>query len=520
MAAADELHPDVPLGFIAEAMVDWKLVRTVRAGARAMREAGEIYLPKFAEEDDDSYERRVANTPFTNLYEDIAGSIASKPFSKEVKLQGTVPDLMAEMAEDIDLAGNNIHTFAEAAFDEAVNMGLTYILADRQTPEEGAEPRNKAQERAQGNRAFLRMIPVEDVLGVHFTSLGGRMRCINFRFWDSETIVEGLTETVIPRIRLIEDIAGVITSTVYEKETGEGEGKWFVKSETAVDATEIRVVPIVFGKRFTQSVNVKPPLLDLADKQKEHFQHSCRLSEIFEFACFPMLQAKGMKPAMETYTSDAGQTLQRQVKVIVGPRSVLYATNEKSEWGFVEPSGQSIEMAMEHLRDIEDQMRTIGMQPHMPQAGLVNFTATTTAVSAAKAHSRVQAWAMRLKDGLEMALVYLARWETLPETTELYINTDFAPDLLGDKDQATLVEMRATRDISQDTLWDELQRRDTLGPQFNKDDERKRLEKEREEGADLPGLGAPDADDAMEREIAAGLAAEREAETERLAEAA
>lgn len=486
-----DVKPDQPSSTYTAMQADWQLVRAVRGGASAVRAGRELYLPKFPSESADDYTRRVGNAPFSAHYEDAARALVAKPFSKEVALQGTVPEPIRQWSENIDLGGHNLHTFTETLFSEALHMGAAFIYVDYPNTE-GAE--NLAQERDAGGRPYFRLIPIDEMLAIYDGLRNGKTIVRQIRFRDNAMALDDLTETVVERIRVVDDLDGTIQDRLFTK----GEQGWSLTSTTTLEGmTEIPLSPVIFGLEVNGRFGIKPTMLDLAYKQIEHYQHSNRLNEVFDFAGFPMLQAKGMQPPTQQFTDGAGNTRTEQVAIRVGPRSVLFApaTQEgvRPEWGFISPDAPTIKEIREHRKDLEGEMRTLGLQPVMPSAGIQNMAATTSAISVARTHSAVQAWAMRTKDALELALVYMARWAKLPETAECYVHTDFSAEVLSDADEKLLLEALTLGRITIDTWWDEMQRRGILGPQFDKDKETKALA----ESADGLGMGSddPDADD-------------------------
>lgn len=469
---------------VANMAPDWQLIRDVRAGARQMRDAGTTYLPKFASEldDDEGYQRRVAVTPWSGHYEDATRSLVGKPFSKEVVLQGEVPTQITEFAENIDAAGSNLHNFAREVFEDGVHLGMHLILVDFVNVE-GATSRG--DERRAGARPFLRHIPADTLVQFHTAVRDGQRYLRRIRFRDDEIELNEQTgdEETVERVRQLDDVDGVVTSTVWSKRND----SWVQGDPVTLTLNVIPVVVINFGPQLASGIMSKPPMLDLAYKQVDHFQASSGLRNTLDSAGFPMLQAKGMVPAED----EEGNV----IPVIVGPRSVLYSAPSTEgasalpEWGYIAPNPGIIKELRDNLKDIEAEIRLLGLQPVMPTTGLQNMAATTTAVNAARAHSAVQAWALHLKDGLENALLFMARYLGLPETTEISVHTDFAAEVLSDADERLLLEMASLGYISRQTLWDELTRRDILGPSFSSTDEENRLL------SDDDGLGLGAADD-------------------------
>lgn len=443
----------------AEVALDWQMIRDIRAGTRAVRAGGKTYLPQFSEEGSVEFQRRVDSTPWTAIYEDCAATVVAKPFGKDVALQGEIPARIAELCENIDRAGSNLSVFARSVFEEAVHLGASYIVVDY--PKLEGDTPNLAAERAAGGRAYFRLVTVDQLLGI--AEQDGRI--VHFRFRDDVMALneETFEEVVTARVRLLKMTDTGPVSELWVK----GENGFAMDPDQSgpmqgVDA--LPIVPLLFGLELGSRYVRRPSLMGLAWKQIEHYQQGSRINELFDFAGFPMLAANGVAPPQPTIVD--GVTLAAE-QPIVSPRTILYG-GENGSFAFVEPAGKNAEVMMKRLQEIEAEARMIGLQPVMPSRGMQNVAATTSAINAAKAHSVVQAWAFMLKDALELALVYMAKWEGVPETTEVFVHSDFAPETMTTDDFADVRELRAINAISRDTLLDEAMRRGVLGPQFDK----------------------------------------------------
>ncbi|EFL88300.1 DUF4055 domain-containing protein [Ahrensia sp. R2A130] len=476
-----EAKPDTPSLSTLEMLPDWQLIRDVRSGTTGMRSAGELYLPKFIDESDAAYKVRVSQTPFTAHYEDACRAIVGKPFSKEVTLQGQQEgevDLSADAkawAEDVDLAGNNLHVFAESAFDEAVHLGGVFILVDY--PQAGETVTTVADQRATGARPFARLIPIDAMLAVHDESIGGVRRITSARWRDDEIVQDGFDETVVPRVRHMErQEDGTVTLTVYESDGKE----WSENTDLSAVLTipQVPILPFILGRSDKGRYAARPTMLDVAHAQVEHYQHGGRITSIFEMAGFPMLQGEGM----DAPTADGPDGGKIPAAVPVGPRAVLFtgaaAGDAKAgKWSYVEPTGTIVDKALDYLATIEQTIRTMALQPSMPSKGMQNMAATTSAVNASRAHSVLQSWAIRLKDALEQMFVLFEMWEGRNDSAvEVYVNTDFATEMLFDSDPQDILSAVSLGYITLETYFDEMMRRGKLGPQFDKAREIKTLQ--------------------------------------------
>jgi len=122
--------PRNPSGAYRGVKSDYDMIAAVLEGGAAVRGARELYLPRFENEALDEYLRRVRFAPWRPEFEDDLRSIASKPFTKPVSLQGSVSAPIKAFAEDVDTLGNNLHVFARRVFHRGVAFGMHGILVD------------------------------------------------------------------------------------------------------------------------------------------------------------------------------------------------------------------------------------------------------------------------------------------------------------------------------------------------------------------------------------------------------
>lgn len=489
--------PDTPSSDYEAMRATWEKIETILDGAGAVKKAGEAYLPQFPHEDPVDYEYRRVNAKFTNIYRDIVENLSSKPFAEEATLAEGAGERFEALAEDIDGRGNNLHVFAESVFFGGVNFAIDWIFVDytKARPRADGQPLTIADERDQGLRPYWVRVPAKRMLAVYSDTIKGRELIVHARM--RETVVRrvGFDEVCVERIRVLnrepifevgpdgaltERIVDYLPATfeVYEKKAAKGRNgssQWTMVESGPVSIGEIALVPFVTGRRKEGSWQFTPPLMDVADLQIEHYQAETALKAIKELTAFPMLAGNGVEPERDA----AG----KPKPVPVGPKGVLYAppihgatSASHGEWTWIEPTAENIKFLAEEVAAIEKQMREIGRQPLTATAGI---TVVTAALASQKASSAVQAWALRLKDALEQALIFTAKWLNMKGVEpEVSVYTDFALDASDDKGLDALVEARKNRDLSQRTFWEELKRRGQLSANFDPAAEEKALEEE------------------------------------------
>ena len=484
----------------------WEMVETILDGADAMKEAAQTYLPKFPNETTEDYEYRLENAKFTNVYADIVSNLAAKPFAEEVKLDDQAASRFKTLAEDIDGRGNNLHVFAASTFFDGLNNAVDWIMVEftRAIPNPDGKPLSIAQEKAQGLRPYWVHVPAKRLLGVYADVVGGQEIIVHARIREDLTRRAGYDEVSVERVRVLnrepivdvfDRIVGYAPATfeIWERQATErsGSSTWVNVDAGNITIGVIPLVPFITGRRKGGSWRFVPPLRDAAFLQVEHYQQETALKSIKELTAFPMLAGNGVQPSMKDG---------KPQMVPVGPRSVLYAppnggdSNSHGEWAFIEPSSESLRFLAEDVKNTEQQLRELGRQPLTAQTGI---TVVSAAFASQKASSAIQAWALGLKDALEQAFVLTAAW--LNETTSptVAVFTDFALDATDDKGPTVLTEARKNGDLSRETYWEELQRRNILSADFDPEEEMDRLDKELpdpDSAVDVAAAGTPPVD--------------------------
>lgn len=455
----------------------WSLISDVLAGITRIRSKSQTYLPKYEDEGQGEYSRRLTTAPWRPEFSDALQGLASKPFSKDVGLKDGASERMKALTEDIDGRGNSLTAFAAETFRKAIAKGVHLILVDypamhRDEDGETVRPLSKAEEDAIGARPYWIQVQADDIVALYTRWDAGREIIDHLRIRECSVVREGFGEKTIERIRVYEP--GVWE--VYEK--NETTKRWDRTSNGTISrgSKQVASVPAVLfftGERLGE-LQVKPPLEELAHVQIELYQALSRQDEILTFASSPMLTANGMAQPLNQQNEP--------ITVTVGPKSILFAPpggdSGTPSWDYINPDAANIEQVRGHTQSIIADMRRLGMQPLTPQSG--NPTATGQSIDAAKAHSAVQAWALGLKDAIEQAFVITAEWVNEEPTVEVHVSTDFSVVPFAQAPLQALKDARAARDISRPTYLDGLRRFDVLPQDFDQEADEQELAEEQQ----------------------------------------
>lgn len=446
----------------------WDKVTDIIEGLNAIKAGEDIYLPKFPGETKSEYDFRVSLGKFTNIYRDVAEGLATKPFEEEVTLIGSaenIPAQIAEFVENVDGDGNNISTFASQTFFNGIVYAIDWIFIDYPSVNNG-RPITRAEARQMNLKPFWTHILAKNVLEIRTVKVGSDKVISYIRLFEPHVDNEADHVRIFER----DPLTGLVTWQLLQDTGDLEEAKRFVIVDEGVLSIDvIPFVPFITGRRDGKSFKFFPALKDAADLQITLYQNESALEYIKTMAGYPMIAANGMSPPK----GPDG----KPEKISIGPACVLYGKPDGNggygEWKFIEPNANSMEFLQKNIEKTKQDLRELGRQPLTALS--TQLTTTTTAIAAGKAKSAVTNWALLLKDALENALVITAKWMNVEYDPEVNVYTGFDNVTDDGSDLNALLSMREKGDLSQETLWFEMKRRKVLSPEFNSDDESKKI---------------------------------------------
>lgn len=438
----------------------WDRVDAIMDGIEGMRLAADEYLPKFTDESPEDYNFRLTQTKMTNVFSDIVEGLASKPFEQNVTLRepDTAPQSVQNFIMDVDGSGNTITAFAGHTFYQGISNAIDWICVDY--PKRNPNIRNLADAKRAGLKPYWSHVLGRNVLEVQSRVIGGNELLTYIRIHEP-----GDPDRVREYTRTDD---GIVSWALFEKKT---EDKEFVRvdGDTLMGIDKIPMIPFYTGRRIGRSWKFVPPMKAAAELQIEVYQQESGLKFAKNITAYPMLAANGIAPPLDA----SGKP---NYKVVVGPNRVLWSVADRSgnigRWEYLEPSAESLKFLADDIERTIRELRELGRQPLTAQSG--NITVITAAVAAGKAKSAVKAWAFTLQNALEEALILTAQWMGEKYDADVSVFTEFDEFTEGE-DLEALDKARDRNDISRETHWEELKRRNVLSGNFTPERENKRL---------------------------------------------
>lgn len=467
------------------AMLDyWDKTDAIVDGEDAVKTMHSTFLPKFEYEEQEDYQVRCSLVKFTNVYRDIVENLATKPFEEDVSLGDSgeedtkPPQEIEDFSYDVDGAGNDITSFAATTMFNGINSAIDWIFVDFPTETDTAFIRTRADAKAAGVRPYWSHVLGRNILEARARVINGKETLTYIRMFEPG---DG---SLADHVRVFERANdGVVTWKLYVKtDQIQPSGKTQFKLEAAgvVTIDVIPLIPFITGRRDGRTFRIFPAMKDAADLQVQLYQQESGLKFSKTISAYPMLTGNGINTPMEA----DGKTPK---KIKVGPMRVLTTKPDGNgnygEWSYIQPDAGILKFLADDVKETIQQLRELGRQPLTAQSG--NLTVITTAVAASKSRTAVGAWAVRLGNVLEEAMLLTAKWLKINYDPIVNVFDEFDDYIDPAADVTALQQARTTRDISRKTYLQELQRRKVISQSFDPEADLAELLAETPTGADL-----------------------------------
>lgn len=437
--------PSKPLPALEAMREDWAIIAPLMGGTKAMRKAGKSLLPQYPGEDDEAFKARLGLSTLLPAYSETVNNMTDRVFAEPLQLQNDVPKPMAELLQDADRSGNDLNNWAVDFFRTGLGYGLCHAWVEVPRAEGVV---TKAQEKAAGIRPYLIMVKPEQVLGWRYDGA----RLVQVRYLEHVEVSDGaFGSATINQIRVLEPGKW----STYRKAANADQ--WVLYQEGVNSLTEIPWVTFYTGR--TGRMTAKPPLLELAHLNVKHWQSQSDQDNLLHVARVPLLFM---------FTNDD----QFQLVISAGKATRM---PEGGEAKYVEHTGAAIEAGRQSLQDLIDEMRMAGAKL-LRKEQQATKTAAQSNEEAAQELSPLARMAGQFADALASLLQFMADYMKAGGGGHVEMRGNFDADAIPEVSLPTLVSMANAGKLSNETLFNEMQRRGVISDALTWEDEQSRLE--------------------------------------------
>lgn len=422
-----------------------ELPRTLMGGTRAMRAAGERFLPKFASETVANYQARLHRSTLFNAFKKTVADMTGRVFSKPVVLGKDVPAELIEYAENVDLAGRHLNIFARDVLYDCLQPGIGYILTDapRAPVRTDGLPPTMGDYKNAGWRPYLIFLPVENIIGWKSAVVEGAETLVQVRIKECVFEPDGdFAEKEVEQVRVLEP------GRWQTWRKNDQSAKWELFEEGLTALNKITLAPVYLNR--TGFMTGEPPLQDLADLNVAHWQSQSDQRNILTVARVPILFGAG---------------IEQEAVLEIGASSMVRVSDPDAKLTYVEHTGAAISSGDKDLQNLQYQMQSCGLQLMVDNPGQ---TATGEMRDDVKENSSLAHMVAALQDALEMSFGFMAEYLALGQDKggSIAVNSDFGvTGRMGDIQYLTQAVIAGK--IDDETYIDELKRRGALSDAVN-----------------------------------------------------
>lgn len=458
MKNVNHTHPDYD-----RMAIKWKRCRDVIAGQDAIHTAGEAYLRRLKDQTDEDYAAYVERAGFYNATWRTMAALMGMMFRKPPHVE--LPGNVATFANDIDLAGTHIDTFARKVAVEVLGLGRVAVLVD--VPDMAANaPATLAEAERAGLRPMLKTYPAETLINWKYERVNNR-HVLTFAVLTemAEVPEDEFKSGAVQRWRVLDLVGGTYRQRVFQKAEN---GKDF--EQVGPDIFPLRngetldFVPLfIVGVDGIDSTVDEPPLIDLVDLNLSHYRSNADYEHGCHFTGLPTAVVSG-------YVGDG----MGQQSLYIGSQAAWVFPDPQAKAQYLEFTGQGLGALERALDRKEAQMAILGARM-IAEERRVAETATTASIHRSGENSVLANLALAVSDAMEKALAVFAQWSNVAGAPVYQINRDYSPAMLDASQITALLKAVQMGQISGQSLHELLQRADLLDSAVTFEEEQERV---------------------------------------------
>jgi hypothetical protein len=460
---SDYSSVNLPCAAYGTMLGEWQMIDDLLGGTQQMRSAGPKWLPQMPAENLIAYNNRLNNTFLYNAIGRAIRTLVSKPFSEEIQIAKEVVGEQLDYMKDIDRLGNDITSFARQAAMVGLAKGLVHFLTDYPTV---LGPITLAEKALMEIRPYVTLIDPENLIGWRYVMERGVPVLSQARIREYYRAPAGsFGEMDVRQVRVFERVVidglALVGFTVFRQRrdpnSGELMNEWDIVDSGQLTIDKIPITTAYFGEK-TGFFTARPPLIDMAWLNVEHWQSSSDQRHILHVARVPVWFLSGWQPDLD----DNGNP---KNKIEIGPDRMIRVTQPEAKLVVVEHAGHGIGAGRQDLMDIEARMAMLSTEI-LSKKTKGETSATEEAHDNKAEDSDLGAMIRDLEKALTGSVQFMYEFEKLkaPQGKLVTINTDFGLTPQDAADLQSLYQARMAGQITHATFLKELVRRGVLAP--------------------------------------------------------
>ena len=436
----------------------WQRARDACAGQASIHARTIAYLPKLKDQTDDDYKAMLLRASYFNAAGRTLDGLVGMVFRKAPQVESSGID---NIVADVDLQGNDLETFAQYAMREIMTVSRFGVLVEY--PQVADVPKTQAQAQSQNLRPYLSKYPTESIINWEVSRINNLMQPSFMML--KECAYEAKDEyesNEIEQLRELRLVNGMYLQKIWRQNNKK---EWI---QFGVDIVPIKnnkpldFIPFYsFGSDYNDLEVTDAPILPLADLNLAHYRVTADYEHGCHYTGLPMLFFAGVE-------------LGEKEKVYLGSQAAVVSPNPNAKGQFIEFTGQGLGALENNLERKEKQMAAIGARfLEQQKAGVESEGAMQ--MRANGENSVLGAMANLVSAQLSKMLTFVAEWAGAKGEVIIALNTDYMPVGMTAQELKELVVAWQSGAISDETLFNNLQRGEIIADSTSFVDEQEKI---------------------------------------------
>lgn len=413
-----------------------------------LKDCVSFYLPQEHKEPSQAYRNRLKRCQFDNRFEPaikgLSGLLSCFNFNEDVAAS------IVSASENIDNLGNNLYIFFREADQTAIRDGWCGVLVDFPPGDIAIE--SQADFIQSQRRPYLVLIDRRDILNWRHNYIDGAPTLTQVTIRERRILPEGefgSKEEIFYR---------VLTPGLYRVfQIVESKNREFTLVLIEEGETSLDFVPLVYYSVSKSDLfSAKPPLINLAKLNIEHFQKRSQLNEVLRKCNLPVPVRKGLI----TNLND----LKNAPPLVIGPNNALDIP-VNGDFYFAEPSGVAVTSTEANIEKLEIAMDRLSLA--FLTGGESEKTATEVLLNAAQTSASLKGMAEQKQSNIQRIFEYWTAYTGEQNGGTINLDESILQAPISPEATNRLTELAQTGFISHETLLLELKQGKILSRDFD-----------------------------------------------------
>ncbi len=432
---------------LANYLPDYQLIRTIIQGDRALKGAGELYVPRLSGQDNNEYNAMISRPSFENYTARVLDGLTGLAFSKDAIIE--LPSSMDKITEDVSLSELSLNDFATQLVREVLTVGRCGMLVDM--PNNDTTGMSLADVERLNVRPYAKIYNSENIINWRYTLVNNVQTLTMVILSEvSETWTTEYDSTTENIYRVL-----ILRNGVYQQEVWREGSKdtWVVDTiiEPLMNGKKMDFIPFV--SVTTDKITLepsKPPMLDLAVVNLSHFKISVDFAHGSHYTALPTAFIWGAQ-------------LQDGDKITLGSTSAHVFSDPSGKAEYLEFQGQGLTTLSNEKDVLVNRMASLGAR-FLAEDKKVAETDSSQQTRSSGERAILIAAVTTISGGITKMLEIMAQWMNISGNISYKLNKDYVLTSIDAQFMKELIVGRQTNDITPKILYNELVKGEVIDP--------------------------------------------------------